>query len=206
MTPAMLSGDFSVIASTQCQTRQITLAAPFVNNVIPKSLMDPIAMKIAKLLPTNGQLNACGLVNYATGGNQQQYQIPVKVDYALNAKHSMFARYMLSNNYTPLFYDPSNPLFTGSTTGQTNTHPVHGARRHLDRQLHACQQHSHRDESRHQPAVHSGVQDSCRLRNSHLRVHPRADEPERHQRRHARRRGQQPWVLQHPGLTPAPRI
>ena len=55
MTPDMLTGDFSVIASTQCQTRQITLAAPFVNNVIPKSLMDPIAMNIAKLLPTDGR-------------------------------------------------------------------------------------------------------------------------------------------------------
>ena len=42
-----------MIASTQCQPKQITLAAPFVNNVIPKSLMDPIAMNIAKLLPTD---------------------------------------------------------------------------------------------------------------------------------------------------------
>jgi len=121
MTPAMLAGDFSVIASTRCQTKQITLAAPFVNNVIPQNLMDPIAMKIAKLLPTASQLDQCGLVNYATGGNQQQYQVPVKIDYSFNAKHTIFGRYMLSNNDTPLFYDPSNPLFTGSTTGQTNT-------------------------------------------------------------------------------------
>ncbi len=119
MTPEMLAGDFRTIASTTCQTRQITLAAPFVNNMIPVSQMDPIAQKIAKLLPQNA-LNDCGLVNYATGGNQRQYQIPVKVDYNLSAKHSLFARYMLSNNYTPLFYDPANPLFTGSTTGQKN--------------------------------------------------------------------------------------
>lgn len=119
MTPQMLNGDFSVIASTQCQTRAITLAAPFVNNVLPASLIDPIAAKIAKLLPTN-QVNSCGLVNYATGGNQRQYQIPVKVDYTLSERHNIFARYMLSNNYTPLFYDASNPLFTGSTTGQKN--------------------------------------------------------------------------------------
>ena len=119
MTPAMLTGDFTVIASTQCQTKAITLAAPFVGNKIPPSLMDPIALKIAALLPTN-QSNACGLVNYATGANQRQYQIPVKVDYTLSAKHSMFVRYMLSNNFTPLFYDPANPLFTGSTTGQSN--------------------------------------------------------------------------------------
>ena len=119
MTPDMLAGNFQVIASTQCQTRQITLAAPFVNNVLPTSLIDPIAAKIAKLLPTN-QVNACGLVNFATGANQRQYQIPVKVDYTLTDKHSMFARYMLSNNFTPLFFDPANPLFTGSTTGQKN--------------------------------------------------------------------------------------
>ncbi len=119
MTPAMLSGDFTVIASTQCQPKQINLIAPFVGNVIPVSLMDPIAMKIAKLLPTN-QLNACGLVNYATGGNQRQYQIPAKVDYTISQKQSVFVRYILSNNYTPLFYDPANPLFTGSTTGQSN--------------------------------------------------------------------------------------
>ena len=120
MTPAMLAGDFSVIASTQCQPRQITLAAPFVNNKIPVSQIDPIALKIAALLPTANQLNACGLINYQTGGNQQQYQIPIKVDYTISAKQSMFTRYMLSDNNTPLFYDQTDPLFTGSTTGQKN--------------------------------------------------------------------------------------
>lgn len=120
MTPAMMTGDFSVIASTQCQTKAITLAAPFVGNVIPQSQMDPIAMKIAKLLPQTGQLTQCGLINYSTGANQRQYQIPVKVDYIFSQKHSAFVRYMLSNNYTPVFYDPNNPLFTGSQTGQFN--------------------------------------------------------------------------------------
>lgn len=119
MTPEMLAGDFRTIASAQCQARPITLAAPFVNNVIPASLMSPISAKIAALLPKNSA-NGCGLVNYATGGNQRQYQIPFKVDFSLNSQHSMFARYMLSNNFTPLFYDPTNPLFTGSTTGQEN--------------------------------------------------------------------------------------
>ena len=119
MTPAMLSGDFSVIASTACQPKAITLAAPFVNNKISPALMDPIALKIAALLPTS-QLNSCGLVNYATGGNQRQYQVVSKADYTINAKQSIFVRYILSNNYTPLFYDTTNPLFTGSTTGQSN--------------------------------------------------------------------------------------
>ncbi len=121
MTPQMLAGDFSVIASAQCQPKQITLAAPWVNNVLPQSLLNPIALKIAALLPSaSQQQNACGLINYATGANQRQYQVPAKVDYTMSAKQSIFVRYILSNNFTPLFYDPSNPLFTGSTTGQSN--------------------------------------------------------------------------------------
>ncbi len=123
MTPAMLTGDFSVIASTQCRTTAITLNSPagyWVGNKIAPSLMDPIAMNIAKLLPTTGQVNGCGLFNYQTGANQRQYQIPVKVDYTINAKQSAFVRYQLSNNYTPLQYDPNNPLFTEGSTGQEN--------------------------------------------------------------------------------------
>jgi hypothetical protein len=121
MTPEMLQGDFRVIASTACQTRAITLAAPFVGNVMPVSQMDPTALKIAKLLPTNTLQNDCGLFTYATGANQNQYQFPVKVDFDASAKNSLYARYMLSNNDTPIQWDPNNPLFTGSVTGQQNT-------------------------------------------------------------------------------------
>src|SRR4029077_5204019 len=102
------------------QTKAITLSAPFVNNVMPVSQIDPIALKIAKFLPTANQLDACGHFNYATGANQRQYQIPVKVDYTLSVKHSMFMRYMLSNNYTPLQFDVNDPLFTEGGTGQEN--------------------------------------------------------------------------------------
>ncbi len=119
MTPAMLAGDFTTIASTQCQPKAITLIGPFIGNKIAPSLMDPIALSIAKLMPTN-QLNACGLINYGAGANQRQYQVPAKVDYTISDKQTMFVRYILSNNFTPLFFDPSNPLFTGSTTGQSN--------------------------------------------------------------------------------------
>lgn len=121
MTPAMLAGDFRVVTSTACRPKAITLAAPFVNNIIPVAQMDPIAMKLAKMLPTSGLLNECGLFNYATGANQNQYQIPVKVDFTSSAKNTLFARYMLSNNDTPIQSDPNDPFFTGSVTGQKNT-------------------------------------------------------------------------------------
>ncbi len=44
----------------------------------------------------------------------------MKVDYTITPKQSAFVRYQLSNNLTPLFFDPKDPLFTGSTTGQSN--------------------------------------------------------------------------------------
>src|SRR5262249_11749585 len=121
MTPAMLAGDFRTIASTTCQPKAITLAPPFENNIIPVSQMDTIGMKIAKLLPTSSLQNDCGLFTYATGANQNQYQVPGKVDYTASTKNTLYARYMLSNNDTPIQWDPGNPFFTGSTTGQTNT-------------------------------------------------------------------------------------
>lgn len=122
MTPEMLAGDFTIIASSTCQARPITLsdaAGDWIGNKIAPSRMDPIAMKIAKYLPKDS-INSCGLVNYSTGANQRQYQIPVKVDYVISEKQNAYVRYMLSNNYTPLFYDPNNPLLTGSATGQSN--------------------------------------------------------------------------------------
>ncbi|HVY92215.1 MAG TPA: TonB-dependent receptor, partial [Bryobacteraceae bacterium] len=122
MTPEMLAGDFTIIASSVCQVKPITLsdaAGDWVGNKIAPSRMDPIAMKIAKYLPKQS-INSCGLVNYSTGANQRQYQIPVKVDYVMSEKQTAYVRYMLSNNYTPLFYDPNNPLLTGSATGQEN--------------------------------------------------------------------------------------
>ncbi len=123
MTPAMLAGDFTVIASTACQKTAVVLndaKGEWVGNRIAPSLMNPIAMNIAKLLPQNNLINGCGLFNYATGANQRQYQVPVKVDYNISQKQSAFVRYQLSNNYTPLFFDTTDPLFTGSTTGQSN--------------------------------------------------------------------------------------
>ena len=123
MTPAMLSGDFTVIASTACQKTAITLSdanGDWVGNKIAPSRMDPLAMGVAKLLPTDGQVNGCGLFTYQQGLNARTYQVPVKVDYIVSARQSAFVRYQLSNYYTPVQYDPADPLFTEGGTGQSN--------------------------------------------------------------------------------------
>ena len=127
MTPAMLAGDFTAVASTAttCQTTtNVTIQNAkgyWVGNKIAPSLMDPIALKIAKYLPpSNSLVNACGLFYYASGANDREYQIPVKVDFIITPKNSAFVRYQLSNNLTPTYVDPTDLLFTGGTTGQVN--------------------------------------------------------------------------------------
>ena len=126
MTPAMLTGDFTAIASTAsgCQSTNQTIqnaAGYWVGNKLAPSLMSPIALQLAKYLPpSSAQINACGLFYYASGANDRQYQLPVKVDYTISAKQSAFVRYQLSNNYTPAYVDPTDLLFTGATIAQLN--------------------------------------------------------------------------------------
>jgi hypothetical protein len=123
MTPAMLQGDFTTVASAACQPKALTLqdaAGDWNGNKIAVSRMSPIALNIAKLLPQGQLANDCGLFFYSNGANQRQYQVVGKVDYTMSTRQSFFVRYMLSNNYTPLFVDPTDPLFTNNNTGQSN--------------------------------------------------------------------------------------
>ena len=51
-TAAMLSGDFTALASPACNSgRQIALRAPFVNNQISPSQFDPTALKYLQYIP-----------------------------------------------------------------------------------------------------------------------------------------------------------
>ena len=149
-------------------------------------------MKIAKLLPADQRRR--GLINYSTGGNQRQYQIPVKVDYNISSKQSIFARYMLSNNYTPLFYDPSD-LFTGSTTGQSDN-PVHHHRRQLRHQRDLPQQHAHHGKPQRQPALHSQFPNAGRFRHFRSRRSSVGNGRQHYRRSDARRRCEQSRLLQ----------
>jgi hypothetical protein len=167
----------------------------FVNNVLAVSAMSPIALKIAALLPPASlQQNACGLISYQAGGNQRQYQIPAKVDYILSTRHTMFVRYILSNNYTPMFYDPKNPLFTGSTTGQSNNiqSTAIGETYVISPMFVAS---SHLGEPQSESSLHSHVRDSRFLWDSSYHHHSQSDEHGYHERPHSRRGNQQPRVL-----------
>ncbi len=119
-TAAMLRGDFTTIASPACNNgRQITLRAPFVNNRIDPSLMSRAAVRVAAVLPQ--PLDDCG--TYKTGNflHENDLQVPVRIDYQLSDKQSVFGRYLLTRNEVAV--PPANVLLGGTVgsddTGQT---------------------------------------------------------------------------------------
>lgn len=91
-TPAMLQGDFTVVASSKCRSSALTLRAPFENNRIDPSLFSPAGVKIAKLLPT--PLDDCGLVQFGVPIKRTDDQMVGKMDYNFSNAHSMFVRYL----------------------------------------------------------------------------------------------------------------
>jgi len=116
-TPQMLSGDFTTFASAACQNgRPVTLRAPFVNNTISPSQMSPAALRIASKLPP--ALDACGTFKTGNIVHENDHQLPVRVDFQLSDKQSLFGRYMLTKVITAIPYElnPANVL-TASAAG-----------------------------------------------------------------------------------------
>jgi len=118
-TPQMLAGDFTTFASPACQGgRQITLRAPFVNNRIDPAQFSPAAARVAAKLPQ--ALDACGRFLFGNPLHENQYQIPVRVDYQLSAKQTVFGRYMVTRYARTIPYEltPTNLLTTGVGLGR----------------------------------------------------------------------------------------
>jgi hypothetical protein len=117
-TPAMLTGDFSTFASAGCQASgvQLNLKAPFVNNQIPQSMINPVALKIASYLPAAE--NQCGLFLTANLLSQYFWQVPLKIDYQLNEKQNIFFRYLVTkqNQANPYSLTPKNILSAGGNS------------------------------------------------------------------------------------------
>jgi hypothetical protein len=101
-TPAMMAGDFTAFASAACNAKgNITLGAPFVNNKINPSLLDPIAVKVVSYLPTT--TDPCGKLVYGAINPVNDKQWVTKIDYTLNQKHTIFGRILASyeDNLSP---------------------------------------------------------------------------------------------------------
>jgi len=116
-TPEMLTGDFTTFTSPACQNgRQVTLRAPFVNNRISPAAMSPAALKIAAKLPK--AQDSCG--TYRTGNpvHENDLQVPVRIDYQVNDKQSLFGRYIITRNEVAV---PQPNIVQGGTVGSDDT-------------------------------------------------------------------------------------
>ena len=115
-TAAMLAGDFSAFASPGCNSgKQITLAAPFVNNrVDPASLSAP-AVKFVTFLPKTN--DPCGRVYFTNPLHDDWGNYIARVDYQLTNNHSLFGRWLRETRYLPVGYDLNKNLLASASNG-----------------------------------------------------------------------------------------
>lgn len=117
-TQAMLEGDFTAFAAPACNGGiQRNLAAPFVNNRVDPSSLNPVALNFLKHVPVSA--DPCGALRYGIPNNNTEHQGLAKVDYTINNKQSAFVRYFYAVYDNPATYDGKNVL-TLSRTGQNN--------------------------------------------------------------------------------------
>ena len=107
----MRQGDFSDYVAGGCG--RLNAGELDANNRLTRTL-SPAALKIAALLPTS--TNACGLVVTGNPLSENQLQVPVRLDYQLSDKQSLFARYLVTRIDTKLPHD-INPADVLTSTG-----------------------------------------------------------------------------------------
>ena len=110
-TPAELAGDFTAWASPQCQNgQQLNLRGGFVNNMISPSLFSPAAVAIAKRLPAGS--GPCGIITQTIPLHENDLQAPLRIDYQLSDKQTIFARFMIARQdaVVPYTLEPNNVL------------------------------------------------------------------------------------------------
>ncbi|PYQ94112.1 MAG: hypothetical protein DMF97_18940, partial [Acidobacteria bacterium] len=117
-TTKMLAGDFTDVMSAPCQNgANRTLGAPFVGNRINSALFNPIALKIAALLPT-GNTDPCGRTRFTVPNDSDEIQGVVRSDFQLTAAQKIFGRYYVANYDRQPSYDGTNLLeATGTGLG-----------------------------------------------------------------------------------------
>lgn len=117
-TAEMLDGNFTDFASPSCNGgKTLNLPAPFVNDQISPSLFSASALAVEAKLPT--ATNPCGRVNYGVASDPNAWQAVGRVDYQINAKHSLFGRYINTAYYLPAAVSlPGASILSSSAGGQ----------------------------------------------------------------------------------------
>jgi len=121
VTPKMLTGDFTDIASAACNSgTAVTLKAPFVGNKVPVTLLNPSAVKMTTFYPVTN--DPCGKILYTTLNNQSEYSGVTRVDYQKSANHSIFVRYYATHSLVPSsFTGTQMSVVTAGTDDMVNS-------------------------------------------------------------------------------------
>ncbi len=115
-TAAALAGDFSVLDGV-CTNRAIT--NPVTGESLPSkkidpSYFDPAALNLVSHLPVSSA-DQCGRVYYGVPVKSNETQYITRVDYNMNAKHSLFGRYFYDDYQLAAYFSPENILVTTGT-------------------------------------------------------------------------------------------
>jgi hypothetical protein len=123
-TALTIKGDFSVedaaTSAGGCQKSAVALkdpttGNPFPGNVIPTTRFDPAAVKLLSFIPISS--DPCGTIVYGQLANNPDWQAIGKIDYTINAKHTLTGRYYIYDYTAQAFFDGKNALTTGPNPG-----------------------------------------------------------------------------------------
>ncbi len=116
-TAAMLAGDFSAYIANNCPETGGLLAGGAFGPALNGSYhlirpVSPVAAAISARLPQ--PTNACGRVTTGNPLSENDLQAPVRLDYQLSDKQSLFARYLITRieDKVPYSIDPKDVLTT----------------------------------------------------------------------------------------------
>lgn len=103
-TQAVLSGDFSTLESSACQSTAKVLKDPTTGASNPSNKFDPArfnpqALNLLKDIPVS--TDPCGRVVYAIPNPQNEDQYFGRIDWNQNSAHQMFVRFFLANYTAP---------------------------------------------------------------------------------------------------------
>ncbi len=116
-TAAELKGDFSQYIAAGCPSTQAVATSPAVlSHFTGPFSMSPAAQKISSYLPQT--TDPCGHVLFGTPVHQNQLQAPLRIDYQLNPKHSLFVRYMITRVDTQVPYEITRNALATDQVGQ----------------------------------------------------------------------------------------
>jgi len=116
-TPAELRGDFSQYIASGCPGAAAVASSPAVlSHFSGPFAMSPAAIKIASHLPQTS--DPCGHVLYGTPVHQNQVQAPLRIDYQISDKHSLFARYLITRIDTQVPYNITHNILATNQVGQ----------------------------------------------------------------------------------------